>query len=1782
MSSSGAACGFAEHVAELKSITRQVLTKASNQALNKRIAWEYALVKHAVGAAHCLGSFGEVKSRHTLQDAAQAAMALVNLLTKHTFSTERRCKITCSALQLTDALPAAHSSLRRSVHECTADCLAATLRAASSGQEAAWGHAGAVLQAAAACKHMQHGLPFLHMQILQACSVSDSSSAVHCLWDTCASLHGAWAAPSTQPLHAIPANLPAVVQSASSHLVRHGVLPPPTVLPFLPGTAAGPETGSGSSPGLLAPELADALAQRALEQLQVDGSIQSVVRSLLPVVSAGLLRPQTLQAVALQAAECLAPKGGPPSYSDLLSTRKGSHGSALELLRWCVAEGAPCSELTAALSAALQTAVLPNIHQQTQQWQLARLCSVHRLARATAVLPHAVTLSLSSDMQSACDAAVHAMAAARPPHSSALHRDVALQVVKGGSVQPFLSEYRTGGGEVLDLAWVEHKIALEVQGPHHAYPGGGGHRVATADTALKRRLLESEGWSVHEVWFDEWQQAVQAGTQQQLLGRVLPSTVFKPATPPPQAQPSPPPGGGRRHKSRRTGHQQAAAPKAHTSSCSTPPPLRSSSLAGLDTRMRAQVITGSTGRGVAHTPARALHTSAAAGARSKRRGGSHEVQGPRVIDVEGGVVGPEGHRVGSTRQQQAAAANSVSDSQQLGDIDAVEAKLSAQLAQLQAGFGPGGEDDLERMHAQVQAGGGQGGQRSNDDLAELQQAQALMSQLGGDDGLLGGDFEAELRELFAEEAGGDGGGLADLGLQDTVLTREAGHGDRAAHTRAAARGLVDASTAEASEHAAALAAAKTQALEVGAQAAGVPVTRQLLDEDPDRTRELLLDGMQRLGLRPEQVFSEQEIEDALGYSAGREGGGRGRQGRRRQRGAATPPRESFDRQSAAAARSGRGLTLDEAVAAVGRDSSADVQSLADRVMEGEGGGDDDVIAASSLSQREQQALRRIRAQVEVEGGTSAELVQARQALEDKAQQLARSTGRGADLGQQAVVRAASGVVQAGQQAQLDATAAVLSGAHTGVKGLSGGGVHVVRGDDGLPALEGVDTAVAEAAALQALQDTGGVSTLEGGALPSLEGGMLSELIQQLRHEEAAPALGAPVKWECRRQKNSAGGRRYTPVSQRLRIIGTRTARRTVQTARERKHAPQRSSDDEAAATPLQQLGAALGIPNWEALTPSQQREQWQAAVHEAAQGVVGMAAAAGMSRSDMAQVFTQQLVPGIRAAYAAAAQGTAASAALDAAVQDFTEGALRGGGAMRLLVQDSPAAQALLDDIEKGILGTLGAVASREGTPAVSSKTSEAQPKGTKGVTWRQVDAACRLPSPSAALRMALRHTRSHAQHAPDAVAAVHSAGGRLARTVRGGTKADATAHTAEMVDASQAPANAANWTKERWARVHWHRLRRLGAVACAAGVPPRMLTAALRKAGVPASPAAINAHWKTDLHFTAPEPVQELDVSDPGAANVRAWQQQADEDGWVRQGGVTATPAQLAAFQDLLSGAGTRGSLLHPSDEEAQLDALLQLMRQQAAPPAPASQANGGQPTQQTRRWDESTRESADEILAGFDLDGVSQRDAAQLRSLVVELQSAATADNNSPHSESQGRKGSAATAARDADDLQSLGAQFMDSTGESILQSALQGMMQGASGGGDLSQAAVAGGFDARLMASMGGEEGDGSTQDAEAEAARIARDFADRTNSAAGGAAAAAEAVRPSSAAAGAEDVSELLRAHGLGEFEEDEEVQGMFRELLAAGASKGDLAAAMRAAGEEVSTAAQGWESDGEQR
>ena len=1740
---------MATHFAQLKSMVTVILTASGTGAARPQ-EWQRELSDHASGAAHCLRSASGTASKHTLSEASQASLAIANVLAKHSFQPAAAQVLAVSMLQIMNALPKTHPTLRRSVQDSSVDVLSRALRAAAAGDVAGWGHAQRLLAAADACSHMRSYMPQLIVKVMSAATAATPPSppSEQALWDAAARVQPQWLrssqhAGSTQELLRL-------VPVAAAQLVQGGVLPPPQALPFLPAA----ETGA---PGALtATGASDAIAHLALQQMQANGCVSTLVHTVQPLMASGLLSPGRLQAAAAAAATALTEDG---SACNLLTARRGAHGSALELLRWCVAAGVPCGELTAAVAGAVAQTPPPPSTPPLAPWQLARLSSLRRIAGATKALQAAVPLVLDGPLAASCEAAHEALQAA-VPRSSALQRDVALQVARADWVRPFRSEHKTGTGEIVDMAWPEQRVVLEVQGPHHAQAGGGSGRVATPDTNLKRRLLQAEGWSVVEVWYDEWQHAVETGSQQALLGTLLPETVFRAAQPP--AVPSPNVAGGR---GRTKGRMQPAAPPAWVDG-----PIR-----GLDSRLRGHVATGGSGLGLASS--RAMHSTAAAAARNKRRGGAAEAAGG-VIDVEGGVVDARGQRVDA---QHSAQPPSGSSGGRLADVDAMEAKLAAQLADLQAGFGAGAEDDLEAMHRQVQAGGGGTG---GGDLDAMQQAQALLGQLNSGDNPLGGDFEAELRSLFEEEAGGDSAVLAELGLGDALLQDPGSRSETAAYRRAMAKGAVD-MPEEGDEHtSAALAAAKTRALEAGAAAAGVEVTRDLVELQPERTRDFVLDGMQRLGMRPNEVFSEYEMEEALGYHAGEGGEGGGRQGRRRRGRSEAQAPGAFHRKSTAAARSGAGLSLDDAVAAVGRDAGADVGELANAVLRGEGGGGiEGSIATSSLSEREADMVRRIRAQVEAGDATPSELRAAREAMGERAAAVAAATGRGADLGQQAASRAASGAARAGGRAQEEAAAALAAGTQEALGALGEGGVRVLQGGDGLPMLEGVDTSVAHAAALQALRDVG-PEGVEGGDLPLLQGGVLSQLIQELRDAQAATALGPGHQW--RKRRAAVGRRAVVPATGRPQRSSKRTVARVVAAARAKRTqllTGPSGGDDDA----LQQLGAALGTPQWETLSPSAQRAHWHSAVREASEGVVAMAQAAGMSRSDMAQVFTQQLVPGIRAAFSSAPAGSPAAAVLNTAVRDFTEGALGGDGAMRLLATDSPAAQALLDDIEQGILGKLPETVVEDGKVSLESWTPGA------AVTWRQVDASCGLPSPQTALRMALQHARRHAQRRTDVCASIIAAGGQLKGGKggpRAGEKGAAAAALAADTDAQQAPGNTAGWDKQRWARVHWHRLRRLGAVAAAAGVPAPLLTAALRSAGVAASPAAINKRWRTQLVFTAAEPLEEVELHSPGAADVRVWEAQADADGWVRQGGVAATPAQLAAFQDLLSGAGTRGTVVQAHDEEAQMDALLELMRRQQAAPAAGAAPPDGRAVKlrspRVDRWgDAAQRKTSDDVMDGFDLEGMSQQDAAELRSAVLEMQAAAAGEGGVRGQGTGGRMGSAATAARDADELAGMGGQFMDSTGEAILQSSLQGMMQGASTGeGSLAEAAAAGGLDPRLVAGMdtGGQTSTQGLDDAREQSQRIARDFAQRTNSAAGGAAAAAAAVRPTSSSAEEGDVAELLRSHGLGEFEGDAEVQEMFQELLAAGASKGDLAAAMRAAGEEAATAAQGWESDGEHR
>ena len=89
------------------------------------------------------------------------------------------------------------------------------------------------------------------------------------------------------------------------------------------------------------------------------------------------------------------------------------------------------------------------------------------------------------------------------PHVSQFQRDVgqAMEALRMG----FQSEGVLAEGYSVDLAMVERRIAIEVDGPwHFVSPDRRSGWEPTGSTVLKRRQLQALGWEVVSIPFYEW------------------------------------------------------------------------------------------------------------------------------------------------------------------------------------------------------------------------------------------------------------------------------------------------------------------------------------------------------------------------------------------------------------------------------------------------------------------------------------------------------------------------------------------------------------------------------------------------------------------------------------------------------------------------------------------------------------------------------------------------------------------------------------------------------------------------------------------------------------------------------------------------------------------------------------------------------------------------------------------------------------------------------------------------------------------------------------------------------------------------------------------------------------------------------------------------------------------------------------------------------------------------------------------------------------------------------
>ena len=67
-----------------------------------------------------------------------------------------------------------------------------------------------------------------------------------------------------------------------------------------------------------------------------------------------------------------------------------------------------------------------------------------------------------------------------------------------------VSEHRTEAGLSIDLARVDAKVAVEIDGPWHYLTGSDDRQHLDGRTVLKRRLLEASGWRLVSVPVFDW------------------------------------------------------------------------------------------------------------------------------------------------------------------------------------------------------------------------------------------------------------------------------------------------------------------------------------------------------------------------------------------------------------------------------------------------------------------------------------------------------------------------------------------------------------------------------------------------------------------------------------------------------------------------------------------------------------------------------------------------------------------------------------------------------------------------------------------------------------------------------------------------------------------------------------------------------------------------------------------------------------------------------------------------------------------------------------------------------------------------------------------------------------------------------------------------------------------------------------------------------------------------------------------------------------------------------
>lgn len=158
------------------------------------------------------------------------------------------------------------------------------------------------------------------------------------------------------------------------------------------------------------------------------------------------------------------------------------------------------------------------------------LCSLYMARLVARDSPFESLVSVPTDaVADDCERAWIGMKSKDPTYSNLQHA-IAEELREFG-VRGFTLETPVEGGRMRpDIVFENHRLVVEVDGPHHYSYDALGRRRALGTTIMRDRLLESWGWRVRVIPYHEWADLLSSEEKRAYLRQLLGDDVFDSAT----------------------------------------------------------------------------------------------------------------------------------------------------------------------------------------------------------------------------------------------------------------------------------------------------------------------------------------------------------------------------------------------------------------------------------------------------------------------------------------------------------------------------------------------------------------------------------------------------------------------------------------------------------------------------------------------------------------------------------------------------------------------------------------------------------------------------------------------------------------------------------------------------------------------------------------------------------------------------------------------------------------------------------------------------------------------------------------------------------------------------------------------------------------------------------------------------------------------------------------------------------------------------------------------------